>query len=140
MLLAPGLRLERAYRVVLVLSAQSFQLIFHLGDLHSILLIVVEVAKFIRIPLQIVEFPLTKLVELDELVALGANSVVPRDLVYAGILILVIVDAVPPALGFLALEKGCEGASLHVPGNFHSRRLKEGFSVVKVLHQVPVIP
>jgi len=104
------------------------------------LFVVVEVAEFVWIFLQVVEFPLTKLVELDELVALGANPIVARNLVHTGILIVVIVDAVPPVLGLLALEERDEGAALHVPGDFHSRRLKEGFGIIKVLHQVPVIP
>ena len=93
----------QAYRVI-VLLLQIGELLHHtLGDALSARLFV-EVVELVGVVLEVVEFPLVNVViEVDELVALVAYTVVALHGMLGWILVEVVVEGVAP-LGALAYE------------------------------------
>ena len=74
---------------------------------------------------------------MDELVAVGAHTVVLAHHVVGGIVVVVVVDACAPLLLRVAVvEDGEERAAHHLLRLLHSGKLKECWGVVDVLHQL----
>ena len=83
---------------------------------------------------KVVEFPLVYvIVEMDELVAVVAHSVMALYHVFGGEFIEVIVESVAPIFGMFATDEGHQRFSLDVGGFCHSRNLKESRRLVNVL-------
>ena len=83
----------------------------------GVLGIVVEVHQFVGIVLQVVKLPLIELIKVHQLVALGANPIVAWHHVDARVLVVVVVNTVPPICRYFTGKQRQERSSLHLRVN-----------------------
>ena len=100
--------------------------------------VTIKVFELIRVGFEVVEFPLSKFVKVDEFVAFGADAVVAGDLMVGRILVVVVVDGFTPVVGLVAFEQWDEGSALHVAGCFCPGHLEKGLCVVEVLNEIGI--
>ncbi len=87
-----------------VFLSEPLELGLELGPDGGIGGIIVHARQLVGILLEVVELPFVERVEVDELVALGAHAVVPRDVVRAGIFVVLVVEALTPIGWCFAFE------------------------------------
>ena len=71
-------------------------MLLEIGNEFFVSGLIVEICQFIGIILQVVKLPLVEVVEVDELVGLGADAIVAWNHVDAGVFVVVVVDRFPP--------------------------------------------
>src|SRR5437867_8276391 len=77
----------------------------------------IDVVQFAWVLLQIEQFPLVDFVEVNQLVAFGAEAVVRLNAVVLWIVIVAIIHRSAPVLGFLAAQQRRKTAPLNVSRN-----------------------
>src|SRR5262249_31043887 len=95
------------------LSLQPIQLTLQPFNNASVSRIKVEVLDLMRIAFQIEQLPLIELVEVNQLITVGANSVVRRHVVIAR-MIVTVIHRRSPILYPLAFKQRQEAAALHI--------------------------
>ena len=136
-LLLPLFRLLRLNAIVFVLVDESLQLLLQICRDSLITGLAVKIGKFIRIFLEVVEFPfIAEAIEIHELVTRGPNAVVTWNHVHAGVFVVVVVNARAPIVWVAPFEEGHEGPPLHVLGNGGVGNVQKRLCVIKVLNHV----
>ena len=97
----------------------------------------IEVVQFLRVGLQVEQLPLIDvIVEMDELVSVGADAVVAFHHVLGRVFIEMVVEGIAPCVRVFSFEEGNKRYALYVIRNFRSGEFEEGRGVVYVLHQL----
>ena len=125
-------------RVVAIAFLESEELFADIVDQLFLLGVAIKVFELIGIGFEVVEFPLSKFVKVDEFIAFGADAVVAGDLMVGRILVVVVVDGFTPVVGLVAFEQWDEGSALHVAGCFCPGHLEKGLCVVEVLNEIGI--
>ncbi len=104
--------------------------------------VAVEVFCFQRVGLEVDQLPdlgvVLRVVEADQLVLLGADGILSTDRVVTGVFVVVVVVAVAPVTGGLALQDGYKRPALHGVGRFDAGEIKEGLCEVQRRNDVAV--
>ena len=97
----------------------------------------VNVVKLLRIVLEVVEFPHVNIfIEMDERVAVGANTIVALYGMLCGEFMEMIIKRIAPILGLLTSKKGKHAHTVHIFRNGYATEVEEGGSIVNVLHHL----
>lgn len=111
-------RLKFLLNGVLVLGLEFLQLGVQVAGHFLVARLAIKVVHFLGVFLEVVEFPLVDVVvEVDELVALGAHTIVALHHVLGRILVEVVVERLAPVGRLLAAKQGQQGGALDVVGD-----------------------
>jgi hypothetical protein len=107
-LLLPFIWLNCDIAVVIVVLTKSVQLCLHFGNLACVRWAFVFVAEFVRVLLQVVEFPFVERIKPHQFVLMVSNAVLSWHHVNTWVFVVVIVDTVSPVVRMFAFQQQYE--------------------------------
>ena len=84
--------------------------------------------------IQIEQFPLIRIREMNQFVTVGTYPIVARHTVFACFIVMIVQTFTP--IGNRAIKQRHQADALHLGGNLHTRRIEKGRAKINVLRQL----